>query len=93
VADQPDVLKRLESIEKWSCAVSGRYCTPETHDPGEYDDCAVTFLLRLTRALLESQWELMERVGNQECKCPSIAGSCRRCKVLTRAERVRRGEV
>lgn len=89
MADTPDVLKRLEEIE---ADAQARSWPSDAHAADE-----MLWLLRLTRALLESQWELMERVGNEECNCEVAKGKtvweCPRCKVLARAEKVRKGEV
>lgn len=86
----PEVLKRLEEIE--------RDTTAPTHPDYTPWDAEIDWLLRLTRALLESQGELMERFrfassfgtrythhGKQE--------ACKTCQMIARAERVRRGEV
>lgn len=67
MADTPDVLKRLEEIE---ADAQARSWPSDAHAADE-----MLWLLRLTRALLESQ------------------GECPRCKVLDRAEKVRKGEV
>ena len=76
MADTPDVLKRLEEIGKQTGAT--------------WDD--VRFLLKLTRALLESQEELMEETrGHACCKAPN--NPCAACNALDRAEKVRKGEV
>lgn len=89
-----EVMKRLEEIEEWATS-------HDEDDPSwlEQEHADVRWLLKLTRALLGSQWELMERVGNQECHCGERVqrnvwvSECPRCKVLARAEKVRKGEV
>lgn len=75
----PDALKRLEEIawmhrDGYMCASS----------------CDTCYLLKLARALLESQGELMKAAAN--CgHTPGVVCFCR--LVLDHAERVRRGEV
>lgn len=58
MADTPDVLKRLEEIEDYT---QERVCPPSPED--------LAWLLRLARALLESQ----EQVG---CGCADCQGGC-----------------
>ena len=50
------------------------------------------WLLRLTRALLESQGELLAELGGHAC-CRAPHNRCAACEALDRAERVRKGEV
>jgi hypothetical protein len=84
-------MKRLEEIESEFLALG------DDVDGYEVERSRFWWLLRLTRALLESQGELLERVGNEECNCEVAKGKtaweCPRCKVLARAERIRKGEV
>jgi len=81
----PEVLKRLEEIERDLAA--GRQ--PPHH---------TTFLLNLTRALLESQGELLGYVEDyMPCSCRPdgryATGTCPKCAALERAEKVRKGKV
>lgn len=93
MADTPDVLKRLEEIED-----SNR---------GECDpDCPtmdVRYLLRLTRALLESQGELLEKLKWVRVTVadyqrafgstpPEVAMLDRLDAAVAKAKAVRRGE-
>lgn len=78
MADAP-VLKRLEEIEHPSHAQS-------KHELAE----SVSYLLRLARAMLESQGELMEAMP-ANCRFGPECPYCR--DMVARAERVRRGEV
>ena len=86
--EKPDVLKRLEEIET--------RCTEQGFRPEDVgwvltlDDA--DWLLRLTRALLESQGELLEELGGHAC-CRAPHNRCAACEALDRAERVRKGEV
>ena len=81
MADKPDVLKRLEEIERPSHSQS-------KHELAE----SVSWLLRLTRALLESQGELLEELGGHAC-CRAPHNRCAACEALDRAEAIRQGEV
>lgn len=73
MADQPDVLKRLDEVE------------------AVYDECpSILWLLKLTRALLESQGELLEAL---ECNC-RVGSGCAFCAALrVRSEKARKGEL
>lgn len=78
-----DVMKRLEEIAD--------------HGP-HGNDCDVCWLLALTRALLESQGELLGYVEDyMPCSCRPdgryAAGTCPKCAALERAEKARKGEV
>lgn len=79
MADTPDVLKRLEEIEargvdrNWDLVQQGDYL----------------WLLRLTRALLESQGELIATHG-EPCYRKERGG---KCEAVARAEKIRKGEV
>lgn len=72
-------------------------------DPALWADsgASVRWLLRLTRALLESQGELLkcledehesEFMGTHGCTQERPGRPCSTCSLLTRAEAVRRGE-
>lgn len=96
VADAP-VLKRLEEIG-----------TRPADTYGTLEDCAeIGWLLRLTRALLDSQGELLERFRYEHESSESLFASslgarythhgkqdaCKTCQMIARAERVWRGEL
>lgn len=79
-----DVTKRLEEIEHF-----------ETAHPDSFRSVRAgntAFLLRLTRALLESQGELIEEVRGHAC-CRAPHNPCSACNAIARAERTRKGEV
>jgi len=90
VADKPDgwrdgrltwpVLKRLTAMEVLPFGV----------EPEAMDD--FRWLLRLTRALLESQGELLAELGGHAC-CRAPHNRCAACEALDRAEAIRQGEV
>ena len=75
------VLKRLEEIERTHLAYA------RCEGP---DFCNLAWLLRMIRALLESQGELMKVAGNCGHN-PAVECYCK--VVLAHAERVRKGEV
>ena len=81
--EKPDVLKRLEEIE--------RLTDPASPDWTPFDD-DVRWLLRLTRALLESQGELLEELGGHAC-CRAPRNRCAACEAIACAEAIRKGEV
>lgn len=93
----PDVLKRLEEIEA-DLAEAVAYTAKED---------GLRWLIRLTRALLDSQGELLERFRYEHESSESLFASslgarythhgkqdaCKTCQMIARAERVRKGEV
>lgn len=86
MADTPEVLKRLEEIEQEFLAQPEDECTFEV-ERGRF-----WWLLRLTRALLESQGELLEEARQHAC-CKAPLNPCAACTAIARAEKVRKGEV
>lgn len=92
MADAPVLKRRLKEIEDRNRGECDPVCP--TMD--------VRYLLRLTRALLESLGELFdalesehesEFMGINGCTQSRPGRQCRRCELLNRSEKVRKGEV